>query len=69
MMTPCTQKINAAKQKHFTKLVAFIFLQESLTYHPNRGAAKPMPQLFAQADSPSSDKKADPTMDDDENPF
>jgi len=61
MMTPCSQKLNASKKKHFTK------------------GAKPMPSLFAQKESASSDseKSSDEAtessepkkVDEDENPF
>ncbi|KAI0772051.1 hypothetical protein BD413DRAFT_612877 [Trametes elegans] len=62
MMTPCSQKLNATKKKHFTK-----------------GAAKPMPSLFAQQESNSSDSEPESTRPNahsteakaanDENPF
>ncbi|KAI0353462.1 hypothetical protein OH77DRAFT_1427138 [Trametes cingulata] len=42
MMTPCSQKLNATKKKHFAK-----------------GVAKPMPSLFGQQESNSSDSESE----------
>ncbi|KAI9069250.1 hypothetical protein FKP32DRAFT_1560134 [Trametes sanguinea] len=64
MMTPCSQKLNATKKKHFAK-----------------GVSKPMPSLFSQQESNSSDSESEspaqassePSTEgkpaDDENPF
>jgi hypothetical protein len=76
MMTPVSQKLNAAKQKHFTKSVP-ARSPSTVRYADDvmcRGVAKPMPQLFAtQADggAPAAPKPATPAaaMDDAENPF
>ncbi|KAI0368077.1 hypothetical protein BV20DRAFT_969662 [Pilatotrama ljubarskyi] len=64
MMTPCSQKLNATKKKHFAK-----------------GVSKPMPSLFGQQESNSSDSESEAApqaanqpstggkVDEDENPF
>lgn len=80
-MTPCTQKLTAAKKKHFsTKCVNFNMVSQSAT-DPSCRSAKPM-QLFPAKEETSSDAEEDielstegkekSAMDidhDDENPF
>ncbi len=81
-MTPCSQKLNATKKKHFNKYAVTIILTLVNADLPgDRGAAKPMPSLFGQqrqqevdADSDSeegapqvsTEPSTDNKMDDDE---
>ena len=71
MMTPCSQKLNQTKKKHFVKYVdcAFLLISTQKTdcafehVHIYRGAAKPMPSLFSQqadANSESDSEESSP---------
>jgi hypothetical protein len=79
LMTPCTQKLTAAKKKHFTKFVHHPALCRSSPLTPVCRGTKPI-QLFAQTEeqadeSDDESREKDQTqpqlaMDvDDENPF
>ena len=64
LMTPCTQKLSAAKKKHFAKLVQSLFCS-SCSQMRFRGA-KPI-QLFAQAEEKAADSDDENSMVQDQN--
>lgn len=79
-MTPCTQKLNAARKKYFNKYVTYLMECTLLKWMSLSRGAKPM-QLFAQGEQEevSSDEQVDEDLivesevkkidTDDENPF
>ena len=59
MMTPCSQKLNQTKKKHFAKYVPSFFLfarpaRLLMSKCTSRGVAKPMPSLFGQQQKEAS---------------
>ena len=59
MMTPCSQKLNQTKKKHFAKYVPSLFLFAPpagllMSKCISRGVAKPMPSLFGQQQKEAS---------------
>ncbi|RPD66733.1 hypothetical protein L226DRAFT_556611 [Lentinus tigrinus ALCF2SS1-7] len=66
MMTPCSQKLNATKKKHFTKGAAkpmpSLFSQQQKDDDADSDSEESAPKTSTE---PSTDSK----MDDDENPF
>jgi hypothetical protein len=84
LMTPCTQKLSAQKQKRFTKCVPLSPNPQTSFYlsPSSRRGAKPTGQLFGQKDPTPmehdqveppiidlSDETTDEKMDEDMNPF
>ena|ERR1700761_4792483 len=65
LMTPVTQKISAAKKKHFNKSVITPALPIELvdnSFLLFRGQSKPMPSLFSENIADTSDNEEEDTI-------